>query len=32
MIYISEEESATLVTHELAFTAARAALVAAASQ
>lgn len=32
MMYISEEESATLVTHELAFTAARAALAAAASQ
>ena len=32
MIYISEEESASLVTHELAFEAAREALVAAASQ
>lgn len=32
MIYISEEESAALVTHELAFTAARQALAAAASQ
>jgi ornithine cyclodeaminase len=32
MIYISEEESAALVTHELAFEAARLALVAAASQ
>lgn len=31
MIYISEEESAALVTHELAFEAAREALVAAAS-
>lgn len=31
MIYISEEESAALVTHELAFEAARQALVAAAS-
>lgn len=31
MIYISEEESAALVTHELAFKAARQALVAAAS-
>ncbi|RWC93150.1 MAG: ornithine cyclodeaminase family protein [Mesorhizobium sp.] len=31
MIYISEEESAALVTHDLAFEAARAALVAAAS-
>ncbi|BCH21676.1 ornithine cyclodeaminase [Mesorhizobium sp. L-8-10] len=31
MIYISEEESAALVTHELAFEATRAALVAAAS-
>src|SRR5688500_7688972 len=30
MIYISEEESAALVTHELAFEAAREALVAAA--
>ena len=32
MIYISEEESAALVTHELAFEAARQALVAAASK
>ncbi|MEI8715347.1 ornithine cyclodeaminase family protein [Mesorhizobium sp. ISC11] len=32
MIYISEEESAALVTHELAFEAAREALVAAASR
>ncbi|MER9443711.1 ornithine cyclodeaminase family protein [Mesorhizobium sp. M0340] len=32
MIYISEEESAGLVTHELAFEAAREALVAAASR
>ncbi|BCG97874.1 ornithine cyclodeaminase family protein [Mesorhizobium sp. 131-2-1] len=32
MIYISEEESAALVTHDLAFEAARAALVAAASK
>jgi ornithine cyclodeaminase len=32
MIYISEEESAALVTHELAFEAARRALVAAASK
>lgn len=32
MIYISEEESAALVTHDLAFAAARAALVAAASK
>ncbi|RVA81126.1 ornithine cyclodeaminase family protein, partial [Mesorhizobium sp. M7A.F.Ca.US.006.04.2.1] len=31
MIYISEDESAALVTHELAFEAAREALVAAAS-
>ncbi|RWC00313.1 MAG: ornithine cyclodeaminase family protein [Mesorhizobium sp.] len=31
MIYISEEESAALVSHELAFEAAREALVAAAS-
>ncbi|MBZ9992882.1 ornithine cyclodeaminase family protein [Mesorhizobium sp. BH1-1-4] len=31
MIYISEDESAALVTHELAFEAARKALVAAAS-
>jgi ornithine cyclodeaminase/alanine dehydrogenase-like protein (mu-crystallin family) len=31
MIYISEEESAALVTHELAFEAAQKALVAAAS-
>ena len=31
MIYISEEESAALVTHELAFEAVRQALVAAAS-
>ncbi|RWM70900.1 MULTISPECIES: ornithine cyclodeaminase family protein [Mesorhizobium] len=31
MIYISEEESAALVTHELAFDAVRKALVAAAS-
>lgn len=31
MIYISEEESAAIVTHELAFEAARQALVAAAS-
>jgi ornithine cyclodeaminase/alanine dehydrogenase-like protein (mu-crystallin family) len=32
MIYISEEESAALVTHELAYEAARQALVAAASK
>ncbi len=32
MIYISEEESAALVTHELAFEAARQALVAATSK
>lgn len=32
MIYISEEESAALVTHELAFEAVRRALVAAASR
>lgn len=32
MIYISEEESAALVTHELAFEAARRAFVAAASK
>lgn len=32
MIYISEEESAALVTHEIAFEAAREALAAAASQ
>ncbi|WP_366514646.1 ornithine cyclodeaminase family protein [Mesorhizobium sp.] len=32
MIYISEEESAALVTHELAFEAVRRALVAAASK
>lgn len=32
MIYISEEESAAMVTHELAFEAARQALVAAASE
>lgn len=32
MIYLSEEESADLVTHELAFGAARQALVAAASK
>jgi ornithine cyclodeaminase/alanine dehydrogenase-like protein (mu-crystallin family) len=32
MIYISEEESAALITHELAFEAAREALVAAASR
>jgi ornithine cyclodeaminase/alanine dehydrogenase-like protein (mu-crystallin family) len=32
MIYISEEESAALVMHELAFEAAREALVAATSQ
>jgi hypothetical protein len=32
LIYISEEESAALVTHELAFDAAREALVAAASR
>lgn len=32
MIYISEEESAALVTHELAFEAARQALVASASR
>ncbi len=32
MIYISEEESAVLVTHELAFEAVRRALVAAASK
>jgi ornithine cyclodeaminase len=32
MIYIREEESAVLVTHELAFEAARQALVAAASK
>ncbi|MER9662664.1 ornithine cyclodeaminase family protein [Mesorhizobium sp. M0159] len=32
MIYISDEESAALVTHELAFEAAREALVAAASR
>ena len=31
MIYVSEEESAAMVTHELAFEAARQALVAAAS-
>ncbi|TIU19720.1 MAG: ornithine cyclodeaminase family protein, partial [Mesorhizobium sp.] len=31
MIYISEEESAALITHELAFEAAREALVVAAS-
>lgn len=31
MIYVSEEESAAMVTHELAFEAARRALVAAAS-
>ena len=32
MIYISEEESAALVTHEIAFGAARKALIAAASE
>jgi ornithine cyclodeaminase len=32
MIYISEEESAALVAHELGFEAAREALVAAASR
>jgi ornithine cyclodeaminase/alanine dehydrogenase-like protein (mu-crystallin family) len=32
MIYVSEEESAAMVTHELAFEAARQALVAAASE
>ena len=31
MIYVSEDESAALVTHELAFEAVRQALVAAAS-
>lgn len=32
MIFVSEEESAALITHELAFSAIRAALIAAASQ
>ena len=32
MIYVSEEESAALITHELAFPAIRAALIAAASR
>ncbi|POR51470.1 ornithine cyclodeaminase family protein [Bosea psychrotolerans] len=31
MIFVSEEESAALITHELAFSAVRAALIAAAS-
>lgn len=32
MIHVSEDESAALITHELAFPAARAALIAAASE